>query len=342
MAHLLPPEDTSTCAPHLSSSSVNEETEETTDLSSSPQSSQASSSSIQAQASVQASIQASIVSRPSAPSGKIHTAHFSVTSSVDDGRDLELGSLYEMRTQGQLSLRTLHHVRDWDDLIYYFTTEECLSYAAPKYSIPQSHSPFPPNASYATQPPTASAATNGAGANNRTDVFASPKGYFFDSLLRRHEGASVTPPENVDDQDDDQNMNHLYSGVLVRYSDGRIVEAKADDNNLFRSLGIKNALDKEKIVALKKRTLILLDYAHFSVGQRAYYAPRNFGIFLFYDPENQRMLWLKTFLSFGQIFSLVPEIDINSKTSKIELPLGAPWHQLDGKEEEEGREDGDE
>lgn len=348
MAHLLPPEDTSTCAPTISSS-VNETTEEATDLSPSSQSPQSPSSvqgsiqtqAIQAQAPVQASIQASVVSRPSAPSGKIHTANFAMSSFTEDEKDLQIGSLYEMRTQGPLSLRTLHHVRDWEDLVYYFTTEECMSYAAPKYSIPQSHSPFPPNASYGSASSLnshASQTTQAQASNNRTDVFASPKGFFFDSL-RRHEGTSLTPSENIPASEADQNANGVYSGVIVRYSDGRIVEAVHDDGNLFRSLGIKNALDKEKVVALKRHTLFLLDYAYFSIGQRAYYAPRNFGIFLFYDPENQRMLWLKTFLSFGQIFSLVPEIGINSKTPKMELPLGAPEHHIDeeGKREEEER-----
>ena len=198
---------------------------------------------------------------------------------VEDLKELHIGSIYELRTKGFVSLKTLCHIRSWEDIIFFYSVEESVSLSSPKYTIPFSSR------------------------NNRTDnPFTSPKGAFFDSLLRQEaveEDSSSSLPSSP--------PTPLPQGIIIRFSDGRIEEFKPSEADFMKSLGVKTLLEREKIVTIKQDTLILLDYAYFSIGQKAYYVPKNFGIFLLYDPKEQRMVWMKTYLDFHQLFKLLKE-----------------------------------
>jgi hypothetical protein len=201
---------------------------------------------------------------------------------VEDLKELHIGSIYELRTKGFVSLKTLCHIRSWEDIIFFYSVEESVSLSSPKYTIPFSSR------------------------NNRTDnPFTSPKGAFFDSLLRQEAVEEDSP--SSPSSSSLPSSPPLPQGIIIRFSDGRIEEFKPSEADFMKSLGVKTLLEREKIVTIKQDTLILLDYAYFSIGQKAYYVPKNFGIFLLYDPKEQRMVWMKTYLDFHQLFKLLKE-----------------------------------
>jgi hypothetical protein len=214
-------------------------------------------------------------------------------SSNPSSNQMDIGSLYELRTKGYLSLKTLYFVKSWEDIVFFYSVEESVSLSAPKYNIP-----FPTRAS------------SGAGRNNRTDVFTAPKGSFFAELDRESSTSVSSSSAGFNDPDPST------FAVLITDSSGHTKEFKPNEGDFMRSLGIKTLIEKEKTVSLKEDALILLDYAYFSIGQKAYYAPKNFGIYLLYEPKLQRMVWMKTYLSFHQLFRLLENKKEEGKENK--------------------------
>lgn len=210
---------------------------------------------------------------------------------------MDIGSLYELRTKGYLSLKTLYFVKSWEDIVFFYSVEESVSLSAPKYNIP-----FPTRAS------------SGAGRNNRTDVFTAPKGSFFAELDRESSTSASSSPSAGSAGFNDTDPSTF--AVLITDSSGHTKEFKPNEGDFMRSLGIKTLIEKEKTVSLKEDALILLDYAYFSIGQKAYYAPKNFGIYLLYEPKLQRMVWMKTYLSFHQLFRLLENKKEEGKENK--------------------------
>lgn len=210
----------------------------------------------------------------------------SISSSNPSSNQMDIGSLYELRTKGYLSLKTLYFVKSWEDIVFFYSVEESVSLSAPKYNIP-----FPTKVS------------SGAGRNNRTDVFTAPKGAFF-AELDRESSTSVSSSSSSSSAGFNDPDPSTFA-VLITDSSGHTKEFKPNEGDFMRSLGIKTLIEKEKTVSLKEDALILLDYTYFSIGQKAYYAPKNFGIYLLYEPKLQRMVWMKTYLSFHQLFRLL-------------------------------------
>lgn len=227
----------------------------------------------------------------------VSTVSTSSVSSNPSSNQMDIGSLYELRTKGYLSLKTLYFVKSWEDIVFFYSVEESVSLSAPKYNIP-----FPTRAS------------SGAGRNNRTDVFTAPKGSFF-AELDRESSTSVSSPSAGSAGFNDPPDPSTFA-VLITDSSGHTKEFKPNEGDFMRSLGIKTLIEKEKTVSLKEDALILLDYAYFSIGQKAYYAPKNFGIYLLYEPKLQRMVWMKTYLSFHQLFRLLENKKEEGKENK--------------------------
>ena len=107
-------------------------------------------------------------------------------------------------------------MKSWEDIVFFYSVEESVSLSAPKYNIPFSSR------------------------NNRTDVFASPKGVFFDKLNRPDVGIpSIVETNDTNGTKDIDPSEPTSFAVLITDSSGHTKEFKNEGD--FMLIGNQNS-----------------------------------------------------------------------------------------------------